>query len=108
MVEKRKSVRRVLRTPVSVIMATGQTFAARSYDLAEGGMAVVSAVQLPAACGCHLRFELMIRGQLIRLDVPAQLIYSLPCAEGFKNGLQFVDPGPEVAVALRQYCALAG
>ncbi len=92
MVEQRKSQRRVFRAPVVVAMATGQTFPARSYDLAAGGMAIVTDVQLEVACPCVLGFDLSLGERIEKLRLPSRLVYCQPCAEGFKSGLQFLDP----------------
>ncbi len=103
MVEQRKSQRKVFRTSVVVAMATGQTFQGRSYDIAIGGMAVVTSVQLERACSSVLGFDLPDGQSVERLHLQARLVYSQPCAEGFKNGLQFMEVDSDAAASLSRY-----
>ncbi len=91
MTEHRKSSRKIFRVPTMVSMASGQTYLARSYDLGIGGMCVITPVQLETDSHCTVGFDVPLAGKDRRISAPGRIVYCIPCAEGFKTGLQFID-----------------
>lgn len=89
--EKRSASRRMFHVPLTLLLASGQIFQARSYDLALGGLAALSALQLEAGMDCTVDFDLPATAKqaAVRLHLAARIIYSQPGASGYKHGLQF-------------------
>ena len=105
MTEHRKSLRTIFRTPTTVSMATEQTHIARSYDLGIGGMCVITMVRLEIDDRCSVGFSIPVNNGNTRVSILARIAYSIPCAEGFKNGLQFTDIDADNAALLNRYLA---
>lgn len=105
MTEQRKTSRKIFRTATTVSMASGQSYLARSYDLGQGGMAVITPVQMETSGQCTVGFEIPTADDKLKISAQARIVYSIPCAEGFKNGLQFIDLGAAGLAALRDYLA---
>lgn len=106
MTEHRKSSRRIFRVPTMVSMASGQNYLARSYDLGIGGMCVITPVQLETDSHCTVGFEVPLAplaGQDGRISASGRIVYCIPCAEGFKTGLQFTDLDAAGRQALRDF-----
>lgn len=93
MQEKRLAPRRIFHAPLTIILASGQIFQARSYDLATGGLAALSSQQLQVDIDCSLYFDLPATATtpLQSLQLAARIVYSQPGASGYKHGLQFIQ-----------------
>jgi len=94
--EQRLDAQRILRTEVTLQLASGQVQCARSYDLSLGGMALITQVQLAPGTLAQLEFALMPSpGEVLRVRLRAHLVYCQPCNGGCKSGWQFIDPASQ-------------
>jgi hypothetical protein len=96
MPEHRKGPRKIFLTPVTLSLNSAQTHATRSYDLGSGGMALIVPVRLSNDETCTLGFEFDPHDAEPACQVSAQarIAWCLPCAQGFKIGLQFIELQP--------------
>lgn len=91
--ELRGAVRRVLRTKVQLLVRAGLLMDARSLNISESGMAIVTDGPLAPGLVLTLRCFLLVAGERVELITQARVVHSVfsNAEGGFAVGLAFVN-----------------
>jgi hypothetical protein len=107
-VDKRESVRKVLRTKAAVTMDDGaEPMLVNTTDIGKFGMCLIN-IQKPITMGQHIRvtFDIFFGGDIHKVDLSARVAYCFyNDGEGYKAGLQFLDLASEGVNIVAQYIA---
>lgn len=104
--ERRRSQRKALRTGAVVGLPGGQRFEVRTLDISTGGLAIVAGANPRPGTRFELEFALPMGSRgVMPVRVTAQVAHSVfsSAENGFKVGLFFVDPQPQLAQAVAAY-----
>lgn len=104
--DRREAVRRPLRSAAMVLLPGQPGRVGRTVDVSETGLCLLLPDAVPAGTTCLVGFELPDRtGARKRLQSKARIVHSVlsPAGEGFKIGMQFLEPPPETRRALETF-----
>jgi c-di-GMP-binding flagellar brake protein YcgR len=104
--ERRKSVRRILRTTATVILNESQTFEVRTIDISVHGMAIVAPANPQVGVVFYIRFKVPSKTKKAEnFEAKVKVVHSIYAGSesGFKIGLYFIKLKPEFASVIQQY-----
>lgn len=102
---RRQSERKSLRSKALLQFSGRSGLEVRTLDVSASGMAIVAPSNLPSAAVCIVQLVLPLKKGRFPLQVNARVVHSIfsGTESGFKVGLQFLGPSPNMAAALAQY-----
>ena len=104
--ERRKSVRRVLRTTAVVILNESQTFEVRTVDVSINGMAIVAPANPKPGVVFYIRFKVPLKNKgYENFESKARVVHSIYSSSesGFKIGLNFIQLPQNFATLLEKF-----
>lgn len=104
--DRREAVRRPLRSPALVLLPGQPGRVGKTLDVSETGVCVMLTEMLPGGTQCLVGFELPDRtGARKRVQSKARVVHSVLSTQGdgFKVGMQFVEPPAETCRALESF-----
>jgi hypothetical protein len=103
--EKRKSPRRELKLPATMIVDGMMPAKVRTMDIGKFGMSLVGIVyQLNAGQDASVSFDMFFGGKLHHIAVSARVSHCVNTpSDGFKAGVQFLSLDADVADLLAKY-----
>lgn len=110
-IEQRKTERRVLRVPATLLLPGGQTFAVQTIDISLGGLGILAPAHAPNGARLSVQVGLpTTAGAPVRISAPVTVIHSVLSRDhdAFKVGLQFGALDPKTESAIRHYIATNG
>lgn len=104
-VDKRQSARKVLRIKAVLTVNGSARWNVRTTDIGMYGMCLNDIARaLDPGQEVHVAFEMAFSGKVHNVSVNARVSHCTDTrSDGFKAGLQFVDPDPEVTAMLERY-----
>lgn len=104
--ESRLQVRRAIRGPAGLVMNNGNYIPVRLFDISEGGVCVISQMNLRNGLSCRLSTSILLAPPtptLLKHKVEIRYnVYSYSDG-GFRIGLRFDELDNTVAEAIRKY-----
>ncbi len=109
--QRRRAKRAPYNTPVQLTLAgaPGQTIDARTEDISEGGLLVLSQAECRAEQRASVRFALPMEGKVVGVEALVRWVRAAQGshAPGIRAiGLEFVDLPPAVRASIAQYVSL--
>lgn len=104
--ERRKSVRRLLRTTATVILNESQTFEVRTIDVSLHGMAIVAPANPKVGVIFYIRLKVPSKAKgAENFEAKVKVVHSIYAGSesGFKIGLNFIKLKPEFASVIQKY-----
>ena len=101
---RRQFLRAPYVTPVILESASGSAIEARSEEISEEGMLVVSPLGFPLGAALRLRFATPVTGEMIALD--ASVRWTREGRGRSAMGLEFTDVPPQLRGIVSQYLSL--
>ncbi len=106
-VERRIDTRRPFRSHATVI-AGGRELSVRTLDLSRSGVCIVSPVDAQPRMRFRLRLRIDCQLQgMVTFETDVQVMHSVLAASeaGFRVGLQFIQPSPQLISAIARLFA---
>ena len=101
--EKRQAARRPLFCKVQLMFAR-QAVEARALDVSTGGLAVIADLNAQIGQTCTARFSLSAPDGTCRdLALQASVLHSVLTHDGFRLGLQFMQPDASAKQLLKRF-----
>ena len=92
-----------MRVNASILFKNAPPMQGRTIDIASNGIALLTPEQIAVGTICCIRFNAMIRGQLVKVESVAQVVYCICIGTtGFRIGCQFTDVDADSRVAIGQ------
>jgi len=105
--DKRLSERKVLRVKAILTMDGAVPMLVRTMDIGKYGMCVINIPQaLKTSLEVEVRFEVVFGGKIENVTITARVSYCVHSEEeGYRAGLQFLNPASPGAALIAQYIA---
>lgn|SRR5574340_419740 len=102
--EQRKTPRKNLRRPATVVMDGAVRLGAKTQDISIGGVCLLLPRHIARGQLCSVEFVIPLRGQHLGVRTTGKGAYSVCVGvEGFRVGLEFVDIDERSLAAIRAY-----
>lgn len=105
--DRRDSGRRTLRTTAQVALNNAKSISVRTLDISPSGMSILATASPPVGTVFRIKFGLPKKPTgVLAIDVTARVVHTILDGreDGFKVGLQFIDPDEGVKAALQGFC----